>query len=172
MKTLIYGAGPLGTLYAHRLIQAGKDVTILARGQRYDWIQANGLALVVETPGPRRNPAPTSWMKSGPKMDRTDKEEQTTACFRDPGANARIKNILFMGNKARGLKSYIDALPEILNVKAIPGLLGSKFAEITFARHARAARDEMEELADMFQSRVEQTSMATPNIKLLRAYVD
>jgi 2-dehydropantoate 2-reductase len=63
-------------------------------------------------------------------------------------------------------------LPEILNVKAIEGLLGSKFAEIAFARHARAARDEMGELADEFQSLVKQTSIATPNINLLRGYVD
>ena len=53
MKTLIYGAGPLGTLYAHRLFQAGTDVTILARGQRYDRIKADGLALVDEMTGAR-----------------------------------------------------------------------------------------------------------------------
>jgi hypothetical protein len=63
-------------------------------------------------------------------------------------------------------------LPEILNVKAIQGMLGSKFAEVAFARHARAARDEMGELTDEFQSLVEQTSIATPNINLLRNYVD
>jgi len=27
MKTLIYGAGPLGTLYAHRLVQQMSQVT-------------------------------------------------------------------------------------------------------------------------------------------------
>jgi 2-dehydropantoate 2-reductase len=63
-------------------------------------------------------------------------------------------------------------LPEILNVKAVEGLLGSKFAEVAFARHARAARDEFGELADEFQSLVEQTSIATPNINLLRGYLD
>ena len=62
-------------------------------------------------------------------------------------------------------------LPEILNVKAIEGLLGSKFAEVAFARHAGAARDEFRELADEFQSLVEQTSIATPNINLLRSHV-
>ena len=30
-------------------------------------------------------------------------------------------------------------LPETLNVKALEGLLGSKFAEVAYARHARAA---------------------------------
>jgi len=37
MKTLIYGAGPLGSLYAHLLHRAGKDVTILARDRRYEF---------------------------------------------------------------------------------------------------------------------------------------
>ena len=60
----------------------------------------------------------------------------------------------------------------MLNVKAIRSLLGSKFAEVAFAQHARAARDEMGELADEFQSLIEQTSIATPNIKLLRDYID
>jgi hypothetical protein len=63
-------------------------------------------------------------------------------------------------------------LPEILNVKAIEGLLGSKFAEVAFARHARAAQDEMRELAEEFQSLIERTSVETPNIDLLKNYVD
>jgi 2-dehydropantoate 2-reductase len=45
MKTLFFGAGPIGSLYAHRLYQAGVDVTILARGDRYDFIKQNGLIL-------------------------------------------------------------------------------------------------------------------------------
>ncbi len=38
MKTLIYGAGTLGCLYAHRLFTAGNDVTILARGEQHAFI--------------------------------------------------------------------------------------------------------------------------------------
>jgi ketopantoate reductase len=33
MKTLVFGAGPLGSLYACILHKAGNDVTILARGE-------------------------------------------------------------------------------------------------------------------------------------------
>jgi 2-dehydropantoate 2-reductase len=314
MKTLIYGAGPLGTLYAQRLIQAGKDVTILARGQRYDWIQANGLALVDEMTGTKEESSAHVVDKLRPE-DEYDlvivliRKNKLPAVFKTLATNARIKNILFMGNNARGFKSYLGALPEpkvllgfpgagggvtehvvhyadrekpggkrksvtigeldgetrdrtqaikslfetagipvdltrdidgwlkyhvalvsplvnalykhdcdnyalakdkatmramvraakeggrvlhdlgytkrqpfqfnlfywlpeILNVKAIEGLLGSKFAEVAFARHARAARDEFGELADEFRSLVEQTSIATPNINLLREYVD
>jgi len=35
MKTLFFGAGPLGSVYAHLLFKNGEDVTILARGERY-----------------------------------------------------------------------------------------------------------------------------------------
>ena len=43
MRILIYGAGPLGSLYAHLLHQAGKDVTILARDERYSYIKERGI---------------------------------------------------------------------------------------------------------------------------------
>ena len=51
MKTLFYGAGPLGSLYAHRLHQAGKDVTILARDERHNYIKEHGIVLVNEYAG-------------------------------------------------------------------------------------------------------------------------
>lgn len=63
-------------------------------------------------------------------------------------------------------------LPEMLNVKAVQGLLESKFAEVAFALHARAARDEMEVLAGEFQSLIDQTSVETPNLDKLRNFVD
>ncbi|NNE47516.1 MAG: hypothetical protein HKN37_12750 [Rhodothermales bacterium] len=61
-------------------------------------------------------------------------------------------------------------LPEILNVKALQALLESKFAEIAFSMHAASARDEMRKLASEFQILIERTSIATPNIDLLRGY--
>lgn len=45
MKVLVYGAGVLGSLYAARLRQAGEDVTILARGQRFQDIEKSGIIL-------------------------------------------------------------------------------------------------------------------------------
>jgi 2-dehydropantoate 2-reductase len=314
MKALIYGAGPLGMLYAHRLIHAGKDVTILARGQRYDWIQANGLALVDEMTGAKEESRVQVVDALRPE-DEYDlvivliRKNQLPPVFKALAANTRIQNILFMGNNASGFTSYLDALPaakllfgfpgagggvtehvvhyadrekprgkrrsvtigeidgrtrdrtlaikslfetagipveltpdidgwlkyhvalvsplvnalykhdcdnyalakdkatmrqmvraakeggsvlhalghtkrqpfqfnlfywlpEALNVKALERLLGSKFAEVAFARHARAARDEFGELADEFLSLAAQTSIATPNIQLLRGFIE
>jgi 2-dehydropantoate 2-reductase len=45
MKILIYGAGPLGSLFAVRLIEAGHDVSLLARGQRLKDLQEHGIII-------------------------------------------------------------------------------------------------------------------------------
>ena len=45
MKILIFGAGPLGSLYAARLIEAGHDVSLLARGQRLKDLQEQGIII-------------------------------------------------------------------------------------------------------------------------------
>lgn len=45
MKSLIYGAGVLGSLLASKLKQAGKDVTILARGNRLKEINHYGIVI-------------------------------------------------------------------------------------------------------------------------------
>jgi ketopantoate reductase len=44
-KILVYGAGPLGSLFAAKLQQGGNDVSILARGQRLADIREHGIAL-------------------------------------------------------------------------------------------------------------------------------
>jgi 2-dehydropantoate 2-reductase len=53
MRILFFGAGPLGSVYAHLLHESGRDVTVLARGERYDWLKKNGLVLVNEITGQR-----------------------------------------------------------------------------------------------------------------------
>ena len=51
MRILFFGAGPLGSVYAHLLNERGGDVTVLARGERYDWLKGNGLVLRNEITG-------------------------------------------------------------------------------------------------------------------------
>lgn len=45
MRVLVFGAGVLGTYLAHSLIKAGNDVTMLARGKRYDQLNHTGLVI-------------------------------------------------------------------------------------------------------------------------------
>ncbi len=48
MKTLIIGAGPLGSLYTYLFKVAGVDVTLLARNGHYNYLKEIGLSLVNE----------------------------------------------------------------------------------------------------------------------------
>lgn len=45
MRILIYGAGVIGSIFACKLSQAGEDITVLARGARYDEIKTCGIVL-------------------------------------------------------------------------------------------------------------------------------
>ena len=44
-RVLVYGAGPLGSLFAARLQEGGNDVSILARGQRLADLHEHGIVL-------------------------------------------------------------------------------------------------------------------------------
>lgn len=45
MKILVYGAGVIGCVLAHKLFRAGNDVTLLARGNWKDTIDEKGLTI-------------------------------------------------------------------------------------------------------------------------------
>ncbi|MDF2885383.1 MAG: ketopantoate reductase, partial [Clostridiaceae bacterium] len=45
MKILIYGAGVVGAYAAHELKRVGHEVTILARGKRYEELKEKGLVI-------------------------------------------------------------------------------------------------------------------------------
>ncbi|MHB8064996.1 MAG: ketopantoate reductase family protein [Ruminiclostridium sp.] len=45
MKILIYGAGVIGSIFAGKLMKAGYEVTVLARGKRYEELNREGLIL-------------------------------------------------------------------------------------------------------------------------------
>jgi 2-dehydropantoate 2-reductase len=45
MRILFYGAGVIGSIFAGKIAQKGYDVTVLARGNRYDEIKKRGIIL-------------------------------------------------------------------------------------------------------------------------------
>ena len=53
MKTLIYGAGPIGRWLALRMHQADQDVTLLARNLTYRSLEKNGIEIVDGLTGER-----------------------------------------------------------------------------------------------------------------------
>lgn len=314
MKILVFGAGPLGCFYAHLFNLAKWNVTLLARGHRYEFIKTNGVVLQNGFNGQRES----LHVKVIDELRMEDEYDLAIVFVRKSklesvlsvlAKNRGIKNILFMGNNALGFEryfhylprskvlfgfpgvgagivedvvTYVDRekergkrrpiilgevdgeikertrairslfessgisvtmtqtiegwlkyhvamisplvnalykydcdnyalandketlrvmiraakeggrvlealgykkrepfqfnlfywLPEILNVMAIRGILNSAFAEVGFALHARAARDEMRELAMDFRSLSKKTTIETPNIDSLRMFVD
>ena len=63
-------------------------------------------------------------------------------------------------------------LPEFVLVPLLKRLVNTRYFEIVVARHANAARDEMQQLANEFQALARQASMATPAIDQLETYID
>jgi len=313
VKTLIYGVGTLGSLYAHRLFQAGTDVTILARGKQRHFIEDNGVVLVNEFTGEQAS-SRVRVVEGLEKDDAYDlvvvliRKNLLPPVFEALSRTSEVGNILFMGNNALGFDEYLSHLPresvlfgfpgaggsrkegvvhyvdsekpngkrmpitigeidgrttdrtaqvrslfessgvpvnvvaeidgwlkyhvalvsplvnalhkhdcdnyalandeealrllvrackeggrvlkalgytkrqpfkfnlfywmpEFVTAKVFRGLLNSKFAEIAYARHAKAAADEFRSLADEFKSLIDQTSVPTPNIEELRRFV-
>jgi 2-dehydropantoate 2-reductase len=313
MRILFFGAGPLGSVYAHLLHESGRDVTVLARGERYDWLKKNGLVLVNEITGQRGSSQVNVVNELRPE-DEYDlvivliRKNKLPPVFEILAASPGVKNILFMGNNALGFDEYVKLLPvekllfgfpgagggirehvvyyadrekpkekrravtigeidgrnkertlaikslfesagvpvvltpdidgwlkyhvalvsplvgalykhdcdnykaakdketlralvraakeggrvlralgfrkrqplefnlfywlpEFMNMMAVKGLLQSKFAEVAFAMHAKAARDEMQDLAREFQELTARTSVDTPNIDTLRKFI-
>lgn len=63
-------------------------------------------------------------------------------------------------------------IPEPLMVVLLRRILDTQRAELVMARHANAARDEMQTLADEFNTLVKSSGISTPNIDRLRLYLD
>ena len=62
-------------------------------------------------------------------------------------------------------------LPEFTSRMSVKGLLESRRAEVAFAMHAQAARDEMADLAREFETLIVKTSVDTPYLDTLRNFI-
>jgi 2-dehydropantoate 2-reductase len=129
MKTLFFGAGPLGSLYAHLFHQSGADVTVLARGERYDWLSKNGLVLVNEITGEKES-CPVNVVQELKPDDEYDlvivliRKNKLSPVFNLLAARPGVKNILFMGNNALGFDEYVKHLPAEKLLFGFPGAGG------------------------------------------------
>ena len=115
MKILVYGAGVLGCNLARNLFRAGKDVTLLARGNWAAKIKQNGLR-IKDRFSPRisinRIPVVTDLKPNDLYnvifvVTRYTQIESVTDILR---AN-KTKNIVFVGNNVRAA-SLAASLPE------------------------------------------------------------
>jgi 2-dehydropantoate 2-reductase len=129
MRTLIYGAGPIGRWLALRLQQAGKDVTLFARNQTHRLLEKHGIEIVDGLTGERLTARPKLVDRLDPE-DRYDlvvvamQKSSRMAVCPALAENDNLKNILFMGNDVSGFQHYLDYLPEGRVLLGFPGLGG------------------------------------------------
>lgn len=114
-KILVYGAGPLGSLFAARLAQGGNDVSILARGQRLDDLREHGIVLEdVQTK--ERTVTRTKVVEELHPDDAYDlllvimRKNHALQILPVLAANRHTPNVLFLMNNAAGPGALVDAL--------------------------------------------------------------
>ncbi len=129
MKTLIYGAGPIGRWLALKLERAGKDVTLLARNETYLSLVRDGIRIVDGLTG-RRFHASVKLVRELSPQDRYDlvvapmaKSSRLAVC---PilAKNDQLENILFLGNEVAGPAEYLKHLSKKQVLLGFPGAGG------------------------------------------------
>jgi len=115
MRILVYGAGPLGSLFAARLREGGHEVALLARGQRLADLREHGIVLVNFLSGEQTVSHPQIVEKLDPD-DVYDlvlvmmRKNRVTDILPALAANQHTPNILFLMNNAAGPEELVQAL--------------------------------------------------------------
>lgn len=115
MKILVYGAGPLGSLFASKLHQSGHEVALLARGQRLSDLIEHGIELIDTQTGQKTVTHP----QIVERLDSQDTYDLVLVIMRKNRAleilpilavNQHTPNILFLMNNAAGPGELVEAL--------------------------------------------------------------
>jgi 2-dehydropantoate 2-reductase len=115
MKVLVYGAGPLGSLFAARLHEAGHDVSLLARGHRLADLREHGVVLVDTQTGQETVACPRIVEGLDPE-DTYDlvlvimRKNRALEILPALAANCHTPNVLFLMNNAAGPGELVKAL--------------------------------------------------------------
>ena len=117
MRILVLGAGVIGSVYAGRLLKAGHEVVLLARGERLVDLHAHGLILQDAESQDRTTPPVAAVSEPGPD-DRYDlvvvpvRAEQLKSTLPVLTAMTDGSDVLFFGNTANRQAELADALGE------------------------------------------------------------
>jgi ketopantoate reductase len=114
MRILFYGAGPLGSLMAARLVEVGHDVVVLARGQRLADLRQHGIVLENDQTGEREVTRVDVIEELAPD-DTYDlimvvmRKNQALQILPDLAAN-KTQTVLFMMNNVTGFDDLVVEL--------------------------------------------------------------
>ncbi len=115
MRILVFGAGPLGSLKAARLHEAGHDVSLLARGQRLNELKEHGV-VIHEQGADREEVAHVNVVASFEADDDYDLvlvvmgEHQAAEILDTLAENEHVSTFCFMGNNVNGADEMVQAL--------------------------------------------------------------
>lgn len=115
MKILVFGAGPLGSLFAAWLHEAGHTVSLLARGQRLADLKEFGIVLVDTQTGKETVAHPEIVERLAPD-DAYDlvlvimRKNRALEILPTLAANMHTPNVLFLMNNAAGPGELVEAL--------------------------------------------------------------
>ncbi|MEN8193653.1 MAG: 2-dehydropantoate 2-reductase N-terminal domain-containing protein [Bacteroidota bacterium] len=135
MKTLIIGAGPLGSLYTYLFSKAGHDITLLARNEHYKFLKEKGLILLNEFTHEKI----IEKVNVVDSFKEEDDYELVIILMRKNSVrnilpvlskNNQVPNFLFMGNNALGLDEYLQYIPKEKVLFGFPGGGGSRIDHI------------------------------------------
>ena len=128
-KILVYGAGPLGSLFAARLQQGGNDVSILARGQRLAELREYGIVLV----DAQTREQTVTKVNVIERLDPDDVYDLVLVIMRKNhalqilpvlAANRHTPNVLFLMNNAAGPGALVEALGQERVLTGFPNSAG------------------------------------------------
>jgi 2-dehydropantoate 2-reductase len=128
-KILVYGTGPLGSLFAARLQQGGNDVSILARGQRLAELREHGV-VVVDVLTEKQTVTQVNVVE---RLDPDDAYDLVLVIMRKNhalqilpalAANRHTPNVLFLMNNAAGPQALVEALGQERVLIGFPGSAG------------------------------------------------
>jgi 2-dehydropantoate 2-reductase len=135
MKTLIFGAGLLGSLYACLLHRAGNDITILARNEHFTFLNENGVVLINEFTQ-EKIIEKVNVVNSLSEEDSYDliiilmRKNSLKNVLPILNEQTNISNFLFMGNNTLGFDEYLKFLPKEKVLFGFPGGGGSRINHV------------------------------------------
>jgi len=112
---LVYGTGPLGSLFAARLRQGGNDVSILSRGQRLSELREHGIVLA-DAQTQERTVTRVNVVERLAPDDAYDlvlvimRKNHALQILPVLAANQHTPNVLFLMNNAAGPEALVEAL--------------------------------------------------------------
>ena len=129
MKTLIYGAGPIGQWLSLRHHLAGQDVTLLARSETYSYLEKHGIKMIDGLTGERL----TAQVKLTDRLTPDDRYDLVIVAMQKAARlavcpilaeNKHLRNILFLGNDVSGFHGYLEHLSADQVMLGFPGAGG------------------------------------------------